>query len=79
VKSGKHPDFGCPGPVQPYPAVTDGEYKKLSKSERKQFKRCPECGKWFDMRELDDVFFHCVDQHIPKTDVQFRSPDIKAD
>ena len=60
--------------MQSYLAVTDAQYKKLSKSERKQFKRCPECGKWFDMRDLDDVFFHCVDGHVPKEEIQFREP-----
>jgi len=60
--------------MQSYLAVTDAQYKKLSKSERKQFKRCPECGKWFDMRDLDDVFFHCVDGHVHKSDIQFREP-----
>ena len=60
--------------MQSYLAVTDADYKKLPRAERKHFKRCSECRKWFDMRDLDEVFFHCVDGHVHKADIQFREP-----
>ena len=78
VASGKHPRFSRVTPVQLY-FVTDAQYKKLPRSKRKNFKRCPECGKWFDMRELDEVFYHCVDGHVPKAKIQFRSPDVTVE
>jgi len=65
--------------VQPYWVVTDADYKKLPRRERGHFKRCPECREWFDMRELHDVFFHCVDGHVPKTDIQFQGPDFRVE
>jgi uncharacterized C2H2 Zn-finger protein len=30
----------------------------LSQSERRHFMKCPDCGNYFDMRDLEDVFNH---------------------
>jgi hypothetical protein len=32
--------------------------KYLDKEERRHYMKCPDCGQYFDMRDLQDVFSH---------------------
>lgn len=35
--------------------------------DRVHFMRCSDCGKWWDMRQFDDLAFHCFG-HIERPD-----------
>lgn len=45
------------------------ELAKLPSSERVHFMQCGTCGEMFDMRSLDEVFFH--EDHIQRPDIQY--------
>jgi hypothetical protein len=33
-------------------------FKYIPREERRHFMKCPDCGEYFDMRDLQDVFNH---------------------
>jgi hypothetical protein len=50
--------------------MTKAELETLSAEEQKHFHSCQACGEYFDMRQLDEVMFHCTD-HKPRPDIQY--------
>ena len=54
------------------------DYETLSPEEKIHFLRCSECGEWFDCRQLDEVFFHCVDHH-DRPDIQYDGPGVRIE
>ena len=53
--------------------MSDIAYNEASEEDRQHFMKCEECGAMFDMRCLDEVFFHCTD-HKPRPDIQHAGP-----
>jgi len=50
--------------------MTNADFSALPPREKQHFMRCPECGEWFDKRDLDAVFFHCTD-HVQRPDIPY--------
>jgi hypothetical protein len=45
--------------------------------EQSHFTLCDECGQWFDMRQFDDMVFHCFG-HVERPDFNV-APGIRVD
>lgn len=45
-------------------------FENAPEEDKKHFQQC-ECGEYFDRRDLDEVFFHCVADHIPQPDIPY--------
>lgn len=45
--------------------------------EREHFTQCRECFKWWDMRSLDDVAFHCGG-HVERADLHVQ-PGVRVE
>lgn len=57
--------------------MTFDHHNEIPADEALHFMQCRECHKWFDMRSLDDVFFH--EDHIDRPDCQVPGPGVRIE
>lgn len=48
------------------------------RAERMHFMECEECGRWFDMRSLDDTVFHGFG-HVERPDIPSAGPGVRME
>ena len=49
--------------------MNDSDYLQLPEGERQYFLRCDGCGDYFDKRQIEQVFFHIINDHKGKLNI----------
>jgi hypothetical protein len=56
--------------------VSTTAYNEAAPEDREHFMKCEECGEMFDMRQLDEVFYHAFD-HKQRPDIPYTGSERK--